>query len=123
MTIDERLDRISELLNWTTQGLTETKAIADSNVRAIEANSNAMAEMRAGLAETKAIADSNIRAIEANSNAMTEYRQEQVEMRREFNHMIGIIAQQQSEIAGLRTETNRMLDILINQRQNEDEAS
>jgi hypothetical protein len=69
------------------------------------------------------LVESNARAIEANSNAMAEYRQEQIEMRREFNHVIGIIAQQQSEIAGLRTETNRMLDILINHRQGEDEAS
>ncbi|NKB18430.1 MAG: hypothetical protein HC770_10950 [Pseudanabaena sp. CRU_2_10] len=75
------------------------------------------------LERTRAIADSNARAIEANSNAMAEYRQEQIEMRREFNHVIGIIAQQQSEIAGLRTETNRMLDILINHSQEGDEAS
>ncbi|WP_019503107.1 hypothetical protein [Pseudanabaena sp. PCC 6802] len=49
-------------------------------------------------------------------------QQEQSEMSRQFMHTIGIIAQQQSEIAGLRTETNRMLDILINQRQGEDDG-
>jgi hypothetical protein len=42
-----------------------------------------------------------------------EFEQEQGQMRRDFNHMIGIIVQQQSEIAGLRTETNRMLGIFL----------
>lgn len=46
-------------------------------------------------------------------------QQEQSDASRQFMHMIGVISQQQSEIAGLRTETNRMLDILINQHQGE----
>jgi uncharacterized protein (DUF3084 family) len=47
-------------------------------------------------------------------------QQEQSDASRQFMHTIGVIAQQQSEIAGLRTETNRMLDILINQHRGED---
>jgi hypothetical protein len=49
-------------------------------------------------------------------------QQEQTEMRREFNHMIGIIAGQQNEIAGMQTENRRILDILLNQQGNSEQA-
>jgi hypothetical protein len=49
-------------------------------------------------------------------------QQEQTEMRREFNHMIGIIATQQNEIAGMQTENRRILDILLNQQGNSEQA-
>jgi predicted protein tyrosine phosphatase len=49
-------------------------------------------------------------------------QQEQTEMRREFNHMIGIIAGQQNETAGMQTENQRILDILLNQQGNSEQA-
>ncbi len=49
-------------------------------------------------------------------------QQEQTETRREFNHTIGIIAGQQNEIAGMQTENRRILDILLNQQGNSEQA-
>ncbi|NEQ31896.1 MAG: hypothetical protein F6K04_12975 [Leptolyngbya sp. SIO4C5] len=43
--------------------LRETKIATDSSVKAIAASSIAIAELRTSIAETKAIADSNARAI------------------------------------------------------------
>jgi hypothetical protein len=93
---DEMLDRTAQYLESTAQRLDETNR---------------------GLAETKAIVESNARAIEANSNAMVEFRLEMTDLRRDSNHMIGIIMQQQSEIRGMQAENRRILDVLLNQRQ------
>jgi hypothetical protein len=49
---NNRLDRLAELLAQNAQGIVE---------------------MRVGLAETRAIVDSNARAIVVNSNAMVEF--------------------------------------------------
>jgi len=44
--MSERLDRIEALLEGLTRSQATTQAIVDSNARAIEANSNAIAELR-----------------------------------------------------------------------------
>ncbi len=99
---DERLDRLATTVAQNSEQIART----DSQLARTDSQLEQLVSL---FSETRA------------SQAMLQ--QEQSEMRREFNHMIGIIAQQQSEIAGLRTETNRMLDILINYRQEGDEAS
>ena len=55
------------------------------------------------------IAESNARVIQALANVAAEAREERQQL---FQRM----DQQQAEIVGLRTETVRMLDILLNQR-------
>jgi hypothetical protein len=62
------------------------------------------------------LVESNARTAEANSNAVAEISREQAELARERNHMLGIIAQQQSDIRGMQTENRRILDILLNQQ-------
>jgi methyl-accepting chemotaxis protein len=46
---ESRLDRIESILAATASGLAETRAIVESNARAIEANSNRMAEVTAAI--------------------------------------------------------------------------
>ena len=55
------------------------------------------------------IAESNARVIQALANVAAEAREERQQL---FQRM----DQQQANIEGLRTETVRMLDILLNQR-------
>jgi hypothetical protein len=59
------------------------------------------------------IAESNARVIQALANVAAEAREERQQL---FQRM----DQQQAEIVGLRTETVRMLDILLNQRNQDD---
>lgn len=43
-------------------------------------------------------------------------QEEQGELSRERNQLLGIIAQQQSDIRGMQTENRRILDILLNEQ-------
>lgn len=63
----------------------------------------------ARLEVTASIADSNARVIQALANVAAEAREERQQL---FERM----DRQQANIEGLRIETARMLDILINQR-------
>ncbi|WP_019500724.1 hypothetical protein [Pseudanabaena sp. PCC 6802] len=92
---------------WTDERLDRLATTVAENSEQIARNGEQIRELRELFSEMRS------------SQAMLQ--QEQSEASRQFMHMIGIISQQQSEIAGLRTETNRMLDILINQRQGEDD--
>ena len=57
--------------------------------------------------------DSNARVIQALANVAAEAREEREQL---FQRM----DRQQAEIVGLRIETRRMLDILLNQRNQDD---
>ena len=59
------------------------------------------------------IAESNARVIQALANVAAEAREERQQL---FQRM----DRQQEEIVGLRIETRRMLDILLNQRNQDD---
>jgi hypothetical protein len=59
------------------------------------------------------IAESNARVIQALANVAAEAREERQQL---FERM----DRQQEEIVGLRIETRRMLDILLNQRNQDD---
>jgi uncharacterized protein (DUF3084 family) len=82
-----------------------------------------IAENRQSIAESKELIDRNGEQINELRANQAMLQQEQSDASRQFMHMIGVIAQQQSEIAGLRTETNRMLDILINQHRSEENGN
>ena len=60
-----RLDRIENALDRLIGGLEETKAITNSNSRAIQATSANLDKLSTELQETKQIANSNSRAIQA----------------------------------------------------------
>ncbi|WP_017714908.1 hypothetical protein [Kamptonema formosum] len=64
--------------------------------------------------------DSNARVIQALANAAAEAREERQQLLQLIAQHQERMDQQQAEIVGLRTETNRMLDILLNRREGGD---
>ena len=85
---DARLDRLANSVESLTQRVDSIAIATENNNRLIE---------------------SNARVIQALANVAAEAREERQQL---FQRM----DQQQAEIVGLRTETVRMLDILLNQR-------
>jgi chromosome segregation ATPase len=72
-----------------------------------------MDALGAKLEVTANIAESNARVVQALANVAAEAREERQQL---FERM----AEQQEEIRGLQTENRRMLDILLNQRNQDD---
>lgn len=62
------------------------------------------------------IAESNARVIQGLANVAAEAREERLQILQMIAQQQASIDRQQAEIVGLRTETVRMLDILLNQR-------
>ncbi|WP_449420944.1 hypothetical protein [Phormidium nigroviride] len=85
---DDRLDRLASSVESLTNRVDSIAIATENNNRLIE---------------------SNARVIQALANAAAEAREEREQL---FQRM----DRQQEEIVGLRIETRRMLDILINQR-------
>ena len=96
---DEMLDRLSSVIEAQSQKLSETQEIV--NIIARE------------LAETKDIVNGNARVIQALANTAAEAAEERT-------RIFQVIEQQQAEIRGLRTESQRILDILLNERQKDE---
>ncbi|CBN57559.1 MULTISPECIES: hypothetical protein [Kamptonema] len=89
---DDRLDRLASSVESLTNRVDSIAIATENNNRLIE---------------------SNARVIQALANAAAEAREEREQL---FQRM----DRQQEEIVGLRIETRRMLDILLNQRNLED---
>lgn len=92
---DDRLDRLAN----TVEGIGDRMNAFDIRMDALGAK----------LEVTANIAESNARVIQALANVAAEAREERQQL---FERM----DRQQANIEGLRIETARMLDILINQR-------
>jgi len=60
--------------------------------------------------------ESNARVIQALANVAAEAREEREQLFQKMEQQNAILVQQQEEIVGLRIETRRTLDILLNQR-------
>lgn len=98
---DDRLDRLANQVE-------ETANIANSNARVIQALANTAAEAR-----------------EERQQILQLIAQQQATIAQQQERMIQIeerIDRQQTNIDGLRRETMRMLDILLNQRNQEDNS-
>ncbi|NEQ76263.1 MAG: hypothetical protein F6K23_26415 [Okeania sp. SIO2C9] len=76
------------------------------------------------LSETRDLINSNARIIQALANSTAEAAEERERISQKQEQILEIIAQQQAEIRGLQTENRRILDILLNERQedNSDES-
>jgi len=92
---DDMLDRLADKVDGLADRIEGIASIAQSNSHAIENNNR--------------LIESNARVIQALANVAAEAREEREQL---FQRM----DRQQAEIVGLRTETVRMLDILLNQR-------
>ena len=96
---DDRLDRLANQVE-------ETANIANGNARVIQALANTAAEAR-----------------EERQQMLQLIAQQQANIERQQERMLEIeerIDRQQTNIDGLRTETIRMLDLLLNQRNQQD---
>ncbi|WP_017714906.1 hypothetical protein [Kamptonema formosum] len=92
---DEMLDRLA----GTVENMAST---VESHSRLIESQSR--------------LIEGNARIIQALANAAAEAREERQQLLQLIAQHQERMNQQQAEIVGLRTETNRMLHILLNQR-------
>ena len=98
---DDRLDRLAN----TVERIGDRMNAFDIRMDALGAK----------LEVTANIAESNARVIQALANVAAEAREERQQL---FERM----DRQQANIEGLRTETIRMLDILLNQRDRQDNS-
>jgi methyl-accepting chemotaxis protein len=92
---DDRLDRLANTVESNTRAIENNARLIESNARVIQALANVAAEAREERQQIlQLIAQQQERMVEIDER----------------------IARQQTNIEGLRTETVRMLDILLNQR-------
>ncbi len=117
---DARLDRLANSVEGLTnrvdsiassvEGLTNR---VDNIASSLETLTNRVDNIAIATENNNRLIESNARVIQALANVAAEAREEREQL---FQRM----DRQQEEIVGLRIETRRMLDILINQRNQED---
>ncbi|MBP0009001.1 hypothetical protein [Roseofilum sp. Belize Diploria] len=127
---DERLDRLADLLESNSrvmEALTQASGEAreerqqlfetvQSHDRILESNARA-AERQERLIE------SNARVIQALANAVAEAGEERRQLFQRMDQRQEEIRRLQEETRGLQTENRRILDILLNQQEREDDAT
>ncbi|WP_197278674.1 hypothetical protein [Pseudanabaena sp. 'Roaring Creek'] len=92
----------------------ETSQIVTANIEAIERLTGQTVTLSADIRETRAIADSNARVIQSLCQLAAEDREER-------QAILARTAEMQAEIRGLQVENRRILDILLNQQQTDQE--
>lgn len=116
---DERLDRLADRIE-------NTAKIAENNTRNIEALGQRIESTAEALGQrienTAKLAESNARVIQALAETAAEAREERMQILQIIAQQQTSIDRQQTNIDGLRTETIRMLDILLNQRDRQDNS-
>ncbi len=110
---DEMLDRLSNAIAQIQEIVERNARTIESNARTIESNARAIEAQDNKLSETRDLINSNARIIQALANTAAEAAEER-------QRIFQFIAQQQAEIRGLQTENRRILDILLNERQEDD---
>jgi hypothetical protein len=137
---DNKLDKLADQTKETGERIKEIAAIAENNSRLIESNSRAFAEQIKEIdrinENSSRLIESNARVIQALANTAAEAREErlqilqliaqqQVTIAQQQERMVEIeerIDRQQTNIDGLRRETMRMLDLLLNQQNQQDNS-
>jgi chromosome segregation ATPase len=124
---DARLDRLANTVERIGDRVDGLAIRLDTMADRMDAFDIRMDALGAKLEVTASIAESNARVIQALANVAAEAREERQQlferMDRQQANMAEehkIIMQQQDEIRGLQTENRRMLDILLNQRNQDD---
>ena len=110
---DDKLDKLADQTKETGERIKEIAAIAENNSRLIESNARAFAEQ---IKEIDRINENSSRLIESNARVIQALANAAAETREEREQIFRTIAQQQTNIDGLRRETIRMLDLLLNQQ-------
>ncbi|MBP0027848.1 hypothetical protein [Roseofilum sp. Guam] len=113
---DERLDRLADLI--------------ESNSRMMAALTQVSAEGREERQQLFEMAknhnhliESNARVIQALANAVVEAGEERQQLSQRMDQLLERMDRRQEEIRGLQTENRRILDILLNQQEREDDAT
>ena len=94
---------------WDDEKLDRLASIVENNARLVESNARSILALANAAAEAK----------EERDRLFQRMEQQQAERDRLFQRM----EQQQAEIVGLRMETNRLLDMLLNQRNQDNNPS
>jgi hypothetical protein len=103
MTPDEIANKFADHDRW----FAETSQIVTANIQAIERLTGQTVILTDDIRETRAIADSNARVIQSLCQLAAEDREERQQML--------------ADIRGLQVENRRILDILLNQQQGNQE--
>ncbi len=106
---DERLDRLASLTENNARAIEDHNRLFEKHDRLIESNARVIQSL------------ANV-AAEANEErsqlfqSMTHFQEIIAQHQERMTHLQEIIVQQQSEIRGMQLENRRILDILLNQR-------
>ncbi|OCQ99661.1 hypothetical protein BCD67_14690 [Oscillatoriales cyanobacterium USR001] len=106
---DDRLDRLAN----SVEGLTNR---VDNIANSLESLTKRVDSIAIATENNNRLIESNARVIQALANVAAEAREEREQLFQRMDQQNAIIVQHQEEIVGLRIETRRTLDILLNQR-------
>jgi hypothetical protein len=99
---DERLDRLADQVSDLLHTARQHDRLIESNARAIERHDR--------------LIESNARILQALANALAEAGEER-------RQQYAIMLQHQEEIRGLQTENRRILDVLLNQQNQQNDST
>lgn len=111
--IDHRIEKILEAQARHQENIQRHDENIQRIERLVEQNAQASQRNQEDIQRIEHLVESNARVVQALANVSVEAKEERDQL---FKRM----DQQQAEIVGLRTETARLLDILLNQRNQQD---
>ena len=98
---------------WTDERLDRLASLIESNARVIQNLSQSIENHSQSIEENHKLIESNARVIQALAQASAEAREEREQLFRRMD-------QRDEEIRGMQLENRRILDILLNQRREND---
>jgi len=108
---DERLDRFGDFVDRSITNMLESIGIMSGSITNMSESISRLTDA----SEEAKIQQTNTMKLFSELRANQAILQ-QGELSRERNQLLGIIAQQQSDIRGMQTENRRILDILLNEQ-------
>jgi len=110
---DERLDRFGDFVDRSITNMLESIGIMSGSITNM---SESIARLTDASEEAKIQQTNTMKLFSELRANQAILQEEQGELSRERNQLLGIIAQQQSDIRGMQTENRRILDILLNEQ-------
>lgn len=110
---DERLDRFGDFVDRSITNMLESIGIMSGSIINM---SESIARLTDASEEAKIQQTNTMKLFSELRANQAILQEEQGELSRERNQLLGIIAQQQSDIRGMQTENRRILDILLNEQ-------
>jgi len=110
---DERLDRFGDFVDRSITNMSESIGIMSGSITNM---SESIARLTDASEEAKIQQTNTMKLFSELRANQAILQEEQGELSRERNQLLGIIAQQQSDIRGMQTENRRILDILLNEQ-------